>query len=191
MSLRLKGLIETTLNYGGMRLFLGGLPSAYLLLEDVLRSAQYLLGVRNPSLQLTSIRIVTSVLCYLKTLPKHFEVFSPTGNALPDVQLVIREELEQKLYDVIFRYTEAEYPPLIRCAYPVVASYSFPFSWLTILFVSEFPPSTASGGFSHACWTRTKILTCRSQKSSLAVCSAHFANARTRELQKRPTSSSC
>ncbi|GAU97901.1 hypothetical protein RvY_09124 [Ramazzottius varieornatus] len=109
-----QGLIETTLNYGGMRLFLGGLPSAYLLLEDVLRSAEHLLGVENPPLQLTSIRIVTSVLSYLKTLPKHFEVFCPTGNALPDVQVVVREELEQKFYDVIFRYTEAEYPPLIR-----------------------------------------------------------------------------
>ncbi|OQV20093.1 Ral GTPase-activating protein subunit alpha-1 [Hypsibius exemplaris] len=106
-------LIEVVLSGAGMRLLCCELPNAILLLEDIVASTSFLLNSPLPALQLTAVRLLTSILFFLTRLPAHFSAFAPVRDSLV-VRQCERSHLEDKIRGILLQYTNVALAPTVR-----------------------------------------------------------------------------
>lgn len=99
-----------------MKLFCSGLPNAILLLEDIVSASQSLINSPLPALQLTAVRLLASILFFLKRLPLSFPVLSPAVDTFV-VQKCDRQQLEGRIRDTVLQYTNVALAPSVRYVY--------------------------------------------------------------------------
>ncbi|XP_055335295.1 ral GTPase-activating protein subunit alpha-1-like isoform X2 [Paramacrobiotus metropolitanus] len=97
----------------GMRLFCSKVPNAFLLVEDFTVAATSLVESKNHELQLMSIRMLGSLLFYLKRLPASFRVLSPISDTFK-LKPCHNSEVQAKIFAVILRYTNITCPSDVR-----------------------------------------------------------------------------